>query len=136
MKLNSNLLWFLRILSAVILLQTLFFKFSAHPESVALFTKLGVEPWGRIGTGILELITGLLLLLPSYTRFGAVLAFGLMVGAIASHLLVIGIQSSGDGGKLFLLAVIVLISSMVLLLHYRNQLRIDLNKLFGKETNK
>jgi uncharacterized membrane protein YphA (DoxX/SURF4 family) len=125
MKLNSTMLWILRIIAAVILLQTLYFKFTAHPESVALFSKLHAEPWGRIGTGILELITGILLLIPSTTRFGAVLAFNLMIGAIASHLFVIGLESSGDGGKLFGLAIAVLICSIILLIHYKAQLSSD-----------
>ncbi|MEP7323660.1 MAG: DoxX family protein [Saprospiraceae bacterium] len=132
MKLNSTTLWIIRLIAAVILLQTLYFKFTAHPESVALFTKLGAEPWGRIGTGIIELITGIILLIPAYTRFGAVLAFGLMIGAISSHLLVIGFQSSGDGGKLFGLAIAVLICSIILLVHYRDQLIVDLNILKSK----
>lgn len=119
------MLWILRIIAAVILLQTLYFKFTAHPESVALFSKLHAEPWGRIGTGILELITGILLLIPSTTRFGAVLAFNLMNGAIASHLFVIGLESSGDGGKLFGLAIAVLICSIILLIHYKAQLSSD-----------
>ena len=104
-----------RIIAAGILLQTLYFKFTAHPESVALFTKLGVEPWGRIATGVLELITGILLLLPSTAFLGGFLAMGLMLGAIASHLLVIGIESQGDGGQLFILAVIVLKLSLSLI---------------------
>lgn len=121
------MLWTLRIIASVILLQTLYFKFTAHPESVALFSKLHAEPWGRIGTGILELITGILLLMPSTTRFGAVLAFGLMGGAITSHVLVIGLESSGDGGKLFGLAIAVLICSIILLIHYKEQLSTDLD---------
>jgi putative oxidoreductase len=92
------------------LLQTLYFKFTAQPESVELFTKLGVEPWGRIGTGIIELIASILLLLPSTIFIGALLGIGLMSGAILSHIMVIGIESKGDGGQLFMLAIIVLVS--------------------------
>lgn len=99
--------WLLRIVAAVILLQTLYFKFTAQPESVELFTKLGVEPWGRISTGVIELIAGILLLVPATIFMGAVLSIGLMSGAIVSHLTVIGIQSKGDGGQLFMLAIIV-----------------------------
>lgn len=99
--------WILRIAAAIILLQTLYFKFTAQPESVELFTKLGVEPWGRIGTGIMELIAGILLLVPATAFMGAFLGIGLMSGAILSHLTVIGIESKGDGGQLFMLAIIV-----------------------------
>ena len=113
--------WILRIVAAVILLQTLFFKFSGHPESVELFTKLGVEPWGRIGTGIIELVAGIVLLIPATAFVGGLLGVGLMFGAILSHLTVIGIESKGDGGQLFLLAFIVLICCSLILLLHRNQ---------------
>ena len=101
--------WILRIMAAVILLQTLYFKFTGHPESVELFTKLGVEPWGRIGTGVIELITGILLLIPATAFIGAFIVVGLMLGAILSHLMVIGIESKGDGGQLFMLAILVML---------------------------
>ncbi len=113
--------WILRIAAAAILLQTLYFKFSGHPESVELFTKLGVEPWGRIVTGIIELITGILLLIPSTAFIGAFLAIGLMSGAILSHLTVIGIQSKGDGGQLFMLAIIVMILSIIIAVLHKQQ---------------
>ncbi|HQW71321.1 MAG: DoxX family protein [Saprospiraceae bacterium] len=108
--------WVLQVAGAAILLQTLYFKFTASPESVELFTKLGAEPWGRIGTGVIELIAGILLVLPSTRVFGALLGIGLMLGAIASHLLVIGIESQGDGGQLFMLAWIVLVCCIVILI--------------------
>lgn len=97
MKLKIILSWALRIVAALILLQTLYFKFTGHRESVELFTKLGVEPWGRIGTGVIELIASILLLIPSAVFVGAFLGIGLMAGAIVSHLTVIGIESKGDG---------------------------------------
>jgi uncharacterized membrane protein YphA (DoxX/SURF4 family) len=110
-----------RIAAAVILLQTLYFKFTGHPESVALFSKLGVEPWGRVATGIIELIAGILLLIPTTASIGALLGIGLMVGAIASHLTVIGIESQGDGGQLFMLAWIVLACCLLTLWLHREQ---------------
>jgi putative oxidoreductase len=109
----------LRIVAAAILLQTLYFKFSGHPQSVELFTKLGIEPWGRIGTGAIELITGLLLLMPKRVFLGAFLGFGLMIGAITSHLLILGIESMMDGGLLFTLAIIVLICCVILMIQYK-----------------
>ena len=124
--------WSLRIIAAVILLQTLYFKFTGHPESVELFTKLGVEPWGRIGTGIIELITGILLLVPATAFIGAVLGIGLMSGAILSHLTVIGIVSKGDGGQLFMLAIVVLISC-VLIAFITKQQGIELYKKILKK---
>jgi len=117
----------LRFIAAIILLQTLYFKFTGNPESVELFTKLGVEPWGRIGTGVIELITGILLLIPSFVFIGAMLGIGLMAGAILSHLTVIGIESKGDGGQLFMMAIIVLVSCVVIAWNYKDQ-GIDLYK--------
>jgi uncharacterized membrane protein YphA (DoxX/SURF4 family) len=100
--------WAAQIISAIILAQTLFFKFTAAPESVALFTKLGVEPFGRIGAGVMELITVILLLTPRKAWIGAIFGIMTMGGAIMAHLTVIGIESDGDGGELFFLALITL----------------------------
>ena len=103
--------WLLRILAAGILLQTLFFKFTAAPESVYIFTKVGAEPAGRIGSGVIELIAAVLLLMPRLTWLGSVLALGMMAGAIASHLTVLGIEVRGDKGLLFGLALTVFLAS-------------------------
>jgi len=121
--------WIVRIVAAVILLQTLYFKFTAHPESVELFTKLGVEPWGRIATGLIELVAGVLLLVPATAFLGGLMGINLMVGAIGSHLLVIGIESKGDGGKLFTLAIIVLFCSILTCYLNRAQLTSIMAKL-------
>jgi putative oxidoreductase len=121
MTIKNIISWLFRIAAAVILLQTLYFKFTGHPESVELFTKLGVEPWGRIGTGVIELITGVLLLVPATAFIGALLGTGLMVGAIASHLLVIGIESKGDGGQLFMLAIVVLVLTLIIQFLHKDQ---------------
>ena len=96
----------LRFLAALILLQTLYFKFTAHPDSVFIFSTLGLEPVGRIGTGILELLAAGLLIFRKSAWLGAILGLGLMSGAIFSHLIVLGIVVQGDGGQLFALAVI------------------------------
>ena len=77
--------WVARLLAAIILLQTLFFKFTGAEESIYIFTKMGIEPWGRIAMGILELIASILLLVPLTTGYGALLGFGLMIGALFSH---------------------------------------------------
>lgn len=130
MKSKSIISWIVRIVAAVILLQTLYFKFTAQPEAVELFTKLGVEPWGRIGTGIIELITSILLIVPSTVFLGALLGVGLMAGAIASHLTVIGIVSQGDGGQLFIMAIIVLTCSLIILLLHKQQGFALLNKFY------
>ena len=114
--------WILRLLAAVILLQTLFFKFSAAEESVYIFTQIGMEPWGRIGIGIMELIAAVLILYPKTTPYGALLAVGLMAGAIFFHLTKLGVVVKNDGGQLFVYALLVLLSSIVLLVIFRQQL--------------
>lgn len=124
--------WLLRVAAAVILLQTLYFKFTGHPESVELFTKLGVEPWGRVGTGIIELITGILLLIPSTAFIGAALGIGLMSGAVLSHIAVIGIESKGDGGQLFILAIIVFICCFITALLHKQQGILLFKRFFKK----
>jgi uncharacterized membrane protein YphA (DoxX/SURF4 family) len=101
--------WTAQIVAAIILAQTLFFKFTAAPESVAIFTKLGVEPFGRYFAGIMELVTFILLLIPRKAWIGAILGIATMGGAIVAHLTVLGIESNGDGGYLFFLALITLI---------------------------
>lgn len=121
-KAQIVLSWLLQLVAAGILLQTLYFKFTAAPESVYIFTTLGLEPWGRIGSGIAELVAAVLLLVPSTAAVGAVLAIGVMAGAIVSHLTQLGIEVQGDGGLLFALAVVVFVASAVVLLLRRGQL--------------
>jgi uncharacterized membrane protein YphA (DoxX/SURF4 family) len=112
----------LRLVAAFIMLQTLYFKFTAQPESVYIFSQVGIEPWGRIATGVAELIASVLLLIPSTILLGAFMAIGIMLGAIVTHLFVLGIQVQGDGGQLFVYALIVLIASVVLAVLHVDQL--------------
>ena len=114
--------WLLRIAAAIILLQTLFFKFTAAPESVYIFTKVGAEPWGRIGSGVIELIAAILILTPRFTWLGSLLAMGVMAGAVLSHLTLLGIEVQGDKGLLFALALIVFVCSAVNLLLHRSEI--------------
>lgn len=122
MKLNTILSWVLRLVAAIIMLQTLFFKFTGAEESIYIFSTLGIEPWGRIGTGIGELIASLLLLIPATTLFGAVVAIGLMSGAIGAHLFVLGIEVKGDHGQLFIYAILVMICSVILVWQEKDKL--------------
>jgi hypothetical protein len=114
--------WILRAVAAVILLQTLFFKFTAAPESVYIFTRVGAEPWGRIGSGVLELIAAVLLLVPRTAWLGAGIALGVMTGAIVSHLTVLGVVVMNDGGLLFALAFAVFLSSVVVIALHRREI--------------
>src|ERR1700758_5311114 len=116
--------WALRLIVAVILLQTLFFKFTAARESVYIFSTLGMEPWGRIGSGIAELIASILLLLPQTVVFGAILSLGVISGAIFFHLTRLGIALPlvDDHGELFALAVVVFLCSLAVLIMHRQEL--------------
>jgi len=106
----------------MILLQTLFFKFTGAPESVYIFSRVGLEPWGRIGSGVAELIAAILILFPPTTWLGAGLALAVMAGAIFSHLTILGIVVMDDGGLLFGLALAVAVCSVVLLFLQRRRL--------------
>ena len=111
---QPRLSWAAQVIAAVILGQTLFFKFTGAPEAVALFTKLGVEPFGRIGLGVVELIAVVLLLVPRTAALGGALTLGLMLGAVGSHLGPLGIEVEGDGGALFVMAVITLVAGALI----------------------
>ena len=121
--------WLARIIAAVILLQTLYFKFSAHPDSVAIFTAVGQEPWGRIGSAVVELLATVLLFLPGLTAVGGALAVGVMSGAIFFHLTKLGVVVNNDGGSLFPLAVAVWVCSAFVLWLYRKTLPVIGGKL-------
>lgn len=112
---KMTLSWVLRLVASFIMIQTLFFKFSAAEESVYIFSTLGMEPWGRIGTGVVELVASLFLLLPRTVWLGAFIGVGVMAGAIFFHVTMLGIEVKNDGGLLFVYALITLISCMVLL---------------------
>ena len=112
---NKKLLFFFRIVIAVILLQTLRYKFLAHPDSVYIFTTLGLEPYGRIGIGVMELIASVLLCPKRTVWLGALLSVGLMAGALFSHLTQLGIEVKNDGGTLFFMALVTWILGLIVL---------------------
>ena len=122
------IIWALRLLAAIILLQTLFFKFSAAPVSVFIFSELGIEPWGRIGTGVLELIASVLILIPKTSIYGAILGLGLMCGAIYFHFSKLGIEVQHDSGKLFALALIVFALCLFLVIIERSKLLVFIKR--------
>ncbi len=114
--------WILRIVAAAILLQTLYFKFTAAPESIYIFSTLGIEPYGRWGSGIVELIASFLILCPKTTYLGALLGCVVMIEAIFAHLFLIGINVLNDGGLLFGLSLITFFCCASLV--YQNKNRI------------
>jgi len=127
MKISKLIYWAARLVAALIMVQTLYFKFSGAEESIYIFTTVGMEPWGRIGIGTLELLASILLLITRTAWLGAGLALGLMLGAIGMHLTILGIEVRGDGGYLFVLSVIVSVCSAFVLLKNKEKV---LNLLF------
>jgi hypothetical protein len=135
-KAQNAVSWLLQLTAAGILLQTLFFKFTGAEESVYIFSTVGhftglpgVEPWGRIGSGVVELVAAVLLLVPGTVPIGALLSMGVMSGAILSHLVILGIEVKGDGGLLFVLALTTFTASAVVLMLRRAQIPV-LGRLF------
>jgi hypothetical protein len=122
MQLKSIFMWVLRIVAALIMLQTLYYKFSASEESVYIFSVVGIEPWGRIATGVFELVASVLLLYPRTTHLGALLGTGLMSGALLIHFTLLGLEVKEDGGLLFIYALLVLLCCLLLLYFLRKQL--------------
>jgi uncharacterized membrane protein YphA (DoxX/SURF4 family) len=122
MNIKVIAVWVLRLAAAYFLLQTLYFKFTGAEESIYIFSTVGMEPWGRYGTGVMELIASVLILWPRTTVYGAVMAMGLMSGALFFHLTKLGIEVQGDGGLLFAYALIIFISSLILAIIFRQQL--------------
>jgi hypothetical protein len=119
---TGRISWLLQGVVAVILLQTLFFKFTAAEESVYIFRTLGAEPWGRVGSGIAELIVASLLLTSRFAVVGALGALAVIAGALMSHLLFLGLEVQGDGGLLFGLALTVFAASAVIVFLRRAEL--------------
>jgi putative oxidoreductase len=114
--------WALRVIVAIILFQTLYFKFTGAEESIYIFTTVGMEPWGRIGSGIIELIASVLILIPRTAWLGALLCLGVISGAIYFHLTKLGIEVQGDGGLLFYLALTTFSCSAIALYIHRNEI--------------
>ena len=126
-KINNYLPIVLKVILAVLLIQTLRFKFTGHEDSVYIFTTIGMEPWGRIGIGILELIASILLFIPKMNIFGILLTIGLMFGAVFMHFTKLGIVVKNDGGTLFGMAILCLFLALILLWLSKNKIRKLLN---------
>ncbi len=133
-KKQTIISWILQLVVAAILLQTLFFKFSGAAESVYIFSALGAEPWGRYGSGVVELIAAILLLVPRTAPLGALLSLGTISGAIMAHLTRLGIALTpvNDKGELFALAVIAFIGSAAILFIRRRSIPVVGERLFGR----
>lgn len=112
----------LRIIVAAILIQTLRFKFTAHPDSVYIFKTVGLEPVGRILTGIAELIAGIFLLIPRTVWLGALMTLVVIGGAIFMHLTKLGIEINEDKGTLFITALVTFCLSAIIFYLYKKDI--------------
>ena len=119
---NPIFIWIVKLIAVVILVQTLYFKFSGAEESVYIFTTLGIEPYGRIGSGVVELIASILILIPRTSLLGALLGLGTMSGAILSHLVFLGIEVKNDGGTLFILALITFLCCLIVIFNQKEKI--------------
>jgi uncharacterized membrane protein YphA (DoxX/SURF4 family) len=126
---KKHLPFVLRLAVAIILIQTLRFKFTAHPDSVYIFETVGLEPIGRIGIGVMELIAGILLLIPRTVWAGATLTLGVIGGAIFLHLSKLGIEDKNDGGVLFITAVVTFVLAAIILFIHKKDIPIIGEKL-------
>ncbi len=132
MQTRSLLSWVLRLIAALILAQTLYFKFTGAEESRYIFSTIGMEPWGRYLVGISELVTVVLLILPRTAWLGGLLGLGVIAGALFFHLTILGIEVMGDGGLLFYLALTVFVCCLAILWLHRSELQVQWKRLFGK----
>ena len=83
-------LWILQIGAAGMFLMVGFLKLSGDPRMVALFEAIGLGQWFRYVTGSLEVLGAVLLLVPRLSGLGALLLMGVMLGAVPTHLFVVG----------------------------------------------
>ncbi len=134
-KIKTVIYWTSRIAAAIIMVQTLYFKFSGAEESIYIFSRVGMEPWGRIGTGVFELIASILLLINATAWLGALLGLGMMAGAMFFHLTILGIDVKGDGGYLFLLAVLVAVFCAIVLAFNKQRITSIVTQLISKKKN-
>ena len=120
---------FLRITVAIIYIQTLYFKFTAHPDSVYIFTKMGVEPFGRISLGVIELIISICILIPKTKYAAIVMSIVIVLGALMSHIFILGIIVNGDNGLLFSLACLIFLLSIILFIYHYDQIKLKANRI-------
>ncbi len=119
---NNVFIWVIKLVAVVILVQTLYFKFTGAEESVYIFSTIGAEPFGRIGSGIVELIASILILIPRTTLLGALMGLGTMSGALLTHLVFLGIEVKNDGGTLFILAIITFLCCSILVYNQKSKI--------------
>ena len=116
------LIWVCSLIAAGIMIETLFFKFTAAPESVYIFRKMGTEPWMRWVQGIWELLASIGLLWPRLRWAGGILTTGAMAAAILSHLTWLGFAVQNDHGLLFGMSNVTFTSGVIVMMMYREHI--------------
>ena len=114
--------WICSLIAAGIMIETLFFKFTAAPESVYIFSKMGTDPWMRWVQGLWELTASLGLLLPRLRWAGGILTTGAMAAAILSHMTWLGYSIQGDHGLLFTMALVTFACGFTVMWTYRHHI--------------
>ena len=114
--------WVCQLVAAGIMIETLFFKFTAAPESVYIFKRMGTEPWWRWGQGIWELLASICLLVVPLRWAGGVLTTGAMLAAILSHMTWLGFSIQGDHGLLFGMAMVTFICGFTVMILHRHSI--------------
>ncbi len=110
------------LIAAGIMIETLFFKFTAAPESVYIFKRMGTEPWMRWVQGLWELAASIGLLVPDLRWAGGVLTTGAMAAAILSHMTWLGYSIQGDHGLLFSMALVTFTCGFTVMWTYRHHI--------------
>jgi len=89
-KIMNAVLWVLQIAAAGVFLMVGFLKLSGNAQLVGLFQAIGLGQWFRYLTGTLEVAGAILLLIPRTSGLGALMLVGVMVGAVMTHLFIVG----------------------------------------------
>jgi putative oxidoreductase len=114
--------WICSLVAAGIMIETVFFKFTAAPESVYIFSKMGTEPWMRWVQGIWELLASIGLLWPRLRWAGGILTTGAMLAAILSHMTWLGYSIQGDAGLLFGMAIVTFTCGVTVMWTHRHHI--------------
>lgn len=116
-----------RLIASGILGFSAFLKLTAAPATVFIFQKLGMEPSGRFGVAVLEIIALVLILIPKTAWRGAILGCMMMFGAICMHLAMAQVTILGDHGLMFASAIVVFACCISVLVFHKAELEAELN---------
>jgi putative oxidoreductase len=86
----SGILWALQIFSAAMFLMAGVSKLAGLPMMVQMFGVIGIGQWFRYATGTIEVVSAVLLLIPTAAAYGAAVLAVTMIGAIITHLFIVG----------------------------------------------